>query len=188
VSTPDPLAADLAALSASLDDPSIDIAQSVRQLSHDVGQAVASYLGLSVQAFTGGQTARFTVGNDGADLARSTTSLRMSLTSTAGTDDAAHIILIYYASVPGAFVDLAADLQWLSGGDQSRLVLDGDLPAVVGDDPGFGGISAINQAIGVLLGRGHSKQSARAELVRLAGGDHARLALAAAALLAALDD
>ena len=73
--------------------------------------------------------------------------------------------IIFYASVPGALVDLAADLQWLFG-EQESLTLDGDLPPPRGDlgITGLHELSVIGQACGVLITRGRSPEAARAEL------------------------
>jgi hypothetical protein len=86
-------------------------------------------------------------------------------------------VVVFYAGHPGAFVDLAADLQRVHG-------LDG--PAVLDDhltdtcDPprpcgitGLEELSDINRAIGVLITRGHTPAEAHAELRRrAAAGGH----------------
>jgi hypothetical protein len=189
------LAADLAALTASLDDPSIEIAHTIEQLSRDVGVAVRSYLGLSVRLSSPDQDIDFMVLTERAELARIRTSVRLALSpSTAGNTSleargALQVVLVFYAATAGAFVDLAADLSWLVGGGRDRLALDEDLPKP--DQPPsrhtLGALSEMNQAIGVLIGQGHTPDTARHELFRLAAATGATIAAAAAAILAALD-
>jgi len=100
--------------------------------------------------------------------------------------------VVFYAGRPGAFVDLAADTRFAYGLD-GDVVLDGHLahldraarvhPGVNGSDE----TRVINQAIGVLIERGHLPGEAHEELLRRAA-DHGRgLAGAAADLLTEAD-
>jgi hypothetical protein len=69
--------------------------------------------------------------------------------------------------------------------EPTAFVLDGHLDPRAGS-AGLTGLdehSAINQAIGVLIGRGHTPESAQHELQRLAALDHDDLRVAAEALI-----
>lgn len=180
------LAHGLAALSQSLDSPGVDLEAGLRTLIADLRRAVASYTGLTLTITLDGQDVSVTVRDDEATTPvrmKHATSLLIPLDAltpagTAGT-------LLLYAATPGAFVDLAADLSFALGGNGSRLVLDGHLdpPAVSTGITGLREHSAINQAIGVLIGRGHTPESAREELHRLAALDHDDLPAAAERLI-----
>lgn len=70
--------------------------------------------------------------------------------------------LVLYAGSPGAFVDLAADLAWLTARPLSDFVLDQHLTIPAGSDTGtqLSAASVINQAIGVLIGIGYTPRQA----------------------------
>jgi hypothetical protein len=80
--------------------------------------------------------------------------------------------MVLLAGHPGAFVDLAADLERVPGPD-GRVALDGHLPDMSAPQPGRGisglaELGVVNRAIGVLITRGHTPAKARAELRRRA--------------------
>jgi len=59
------------------------------------------------------------------------------------------VVLVVYAGSPGTFVDLAADLAWLTARPLSDFFLDQHLPAPAGDAAtNLFEVSVINQAIG----------------------------------------
>jgi hypothetical protein len=159
-----PLAADLAILTAALDQPDADIAASLSQLAADGQAAVHTYLGLTVVISHSDPAFNFTtlierVARDGIR-----TSLQMTLKT--GGDGGAHarptVAVIVHAGTPGTFIDLAADLAWLTGRPLSDFVLDRHL--TVADEPGsrtpLVTASAVNQALGVLIGRGYTPSQA----------------------------
>jgi hypothetical protein len=78
----------------------------------------------------------------------------------------ARLTLILYAARAGAFVDLAADLSWLTGRPLSDFVLDQHQHLAAGPLPADSvrSTSLINQAIGTLLGDGHTLEGADREL------------------------
>jgi hypothetical protein len=76
------------------------------------------------------------------------------------------VSVILFAESPGAFVDLAADLAWLTARPPTEFVLDQHLTAAAQptSERQLREASAINQAIGTLIGRGYTPQQASAEL------------------------
>jgi hypothetical protein len=115
---------------------------------------VPSYGGLSITFSAGGRRVTLTALEENVEPADIRSSLRMSLPPGVpdATDPAAATSLILLAATPGAFVDLAADLRWLTTVGSSRgpggLALDENLP--VPQDPaapsGLTMLSTINQA------------------------------------------
>lgn len=148
-------------------------------LAATLGTAVASYRGLQLTLHEDGYPVVLTAfaadpgaasgqeridGTTGRDPIL--TSLRLPLRLVhAGFEDGSQIV--FYASRPGAFVDLAADLSYTlspptpersSGPDEGPvIVLDADLPPN-SRTSGFSGLSelsTINHAVGFMLARGH---------------------------------
>jgi hypothetical protein len=160
------LAADLGILTAALDGPDADVLHSLHQLGVDAQAAVPTYLGLSVTFDGSDPPFRFTTLEDGtADNVR--TSLR--ITPPARVDDgraAPSVALILYAETPGTFVDLTADVGWLTGRPPSDFALDRHRSVPAGSDAGTSlrAASVINQAIGVLIGRGYTPRQAHSKL------------------------
>ena len=93
-----------------------------------------------------------------------------------------------YAGRSGAFVDLAADLAWLTGRELTDFVLDQQLQLPAQPDGTLALLTAslIDQAIGVLIGRGYTPDQARRELDTDAARAATDRADAAARILAAL--
>jgi hypothetical protein len=98
------------------------------------------------------------------------------------------VVIVLYAAMPGAFVDLAADLAWLTGRALDDVGLDVDLgPRIHAHaTTSLSSLSSIDQALGMLMGQGHTPEEALVELEALAtraGGDrHAAALLLLAAL------
>ncbi|WP_239309732.1 MULTISPECIES: hypothetical protein [unclassified Frankia] len=185
-------AADLAALTESLDEPGTDISQTLRQLAADTKTAVHSYLGLSAMFSVGGRRLEFTALEEDAEPEEIRASLRISLpTNVSGTEDpAATASLILFAATPGAFLDLATDLSWLAGSlDTAAFVLDEDL--TVPPDPdtpsGLKALSTVDQAIGVLISQGNTLEQAHQHLDLLAAYTSVDRPTAAETILAELD-
>ncbi|MGO8963041.1 hypothetical protein [Mycobacterium sp.] len=166
------LAADLGILTAALDEPGADVLHSLRRLSVDAQAAVPTYLGLSVIVTGSDPPFTFSTLEDGAaDNAR--TSLRLTLLAGVGDGRAAPLVaLIFYAATPGTFVDLTADLAWLTGRPPSEFALDQHLSVPAGSDTAtyLRPTSVINQAIGVLIGRGYTPRQAHSKLDTQADG------------------
>ncbi|WP_409436556.1 hypothetical protein [Mycobacterium sp. SMC-14] len=161
------LAADLAALTEILDDPDLDLTDTLRQLANNARLAVGSYLGLTMLVTVLGRQSRFTVLEEGTELGDIVASLCLPMPPDGSDDSAArHAVLILYAGHPGAFVDLAADLAWLTGRALAEFVLDQHrTPPLAGATPGgLAATSLIDQAIGVLIARGYTPEYAHLEL------------------------
>jgi hypothetical protein len=142
---------------------SVELENSLTALTEAVKRAVPSYRGLALTLIIDKQPVSVTSAKPGniSDIA---TSLRLSLAwvPTLSADSR----ITFYASVPGTFVDLAADLAFALDSD---IRLDEDIPsALVSDLTGVGKLSAINKALGVLVGHGHTPDSAQRELRHMA--------------------
>ncbi|MBM7799390.1 hypothetical protein JOE57_002311 [Microlunatus panaciterrae] len=98
------------------------------------------------------------------------TSLRLDLHELTGAEPPSRICL--YAAVPGAFVDLAADIRHALRLTDGSIGLDETKTptSLTSGLNGLAELSAINQAIGILIGRGHPPGHAHRELSRQADG------------------
>lgn len=184
------LAAELALLTQALDLPGADVAQALTRLAADAQTGVDSYLGLSVAIAADRSEFDITVLTEGAQPDDVRTSLLVPL-STAAVDAssaAASVALILYAATPGAFIDLAADLSWLTGRalDDFRLDEHRTLPPSYTTPGPLTAMSDINQALGVLIGRGSSPEHAERHLYERAATAGIDLVGAAGLILAAL--
>jgi hypothetical protein len=162
------LAADLAILSETLAEIDADLGEGLRQLAADAKLAVRSYLGLTVTASNAAYPLTFTAMEDFARTVDVVSSLLIPLSDKSDDLDNAgpRLVVILYAGRRGAFVDLAADLCWLTGRRLSDFALDEHLKLPAELDTGYGvqAASLVNQAIGVLLGRGFTPEQAEVEL------------------------
>ena len=165
---PSALAVDLELLSDALDIPNSDIATTLAVLMSDAASAVSSYVGLSVRMFTGDTQIELTTLDSDHQIASIKASLRVPLEAepTVGAEHRARIVLILYAAKAGAFVDLAADIAWITKRSPDEVLLDHDLNGGIHHRPAesLRAQSAINQAIGVLISQGRTDVQARAEL------------------------
>lgn len=131
-------------------------------------------MGLSVHASAHRRELGFTTLHDAVESSDITTSLRLELSTTdypgSEPEEFPTVVLILYATAPGAFVDLSADLGWLLGSSRaSAIVPDENLtpPAFQPIETALAEDSSVNQAMGLLIGRGHTPGQARQELERL---------------------
>lgn len=162
---PTVLARHLRDLAASVGADDDSLVRSLAALVTDLTVVTESYHGLRLTLVLDGWPVTLTAftSPDGVPVA---TSLRISL-SVLGDGFAAPSRVIFYATTPGAFVDLAADLAYaLTRTD--GLALDVDLPPVseVAGVTGLSDYTVINRAIGVLIDRGHHPDGAHAALRR----------------------
>lgn len=163
------LAENIRELSASLDQTSSQVEESLASLRRDLKLAVRSSVGLALtvvmdpdQQITLTSVDHFT---DPSDI---TTSLRLPM-HWAAMEPGARII--FYAESPGAFVDLAADLSYSLRLAPGTIVLDEDTAAPVSASGLVGATesSIVNQAIGVLIARGYTPRTAGTHLLHQAG-------------------
>lgn len=191
------LATDLALLTAALFDVSVDprtdIAQTMLGFATNARLAVASFLGLTItitkrtRALADQVVLRLTLLDDHNDPGDIKTSLVLP-GPTDTTADQPGIQVVLYAATPGAFVDLAADMAFLTGNALDGADLD-QHHGLAGEPDITGGIhaeSAISEAIGVLIDRGRTPDQASTELDTLAGAAHTDRITEATALLTAL--
>lgn len=192
------LATDLELLTAALYDPAMDaradIAGTVLGFATNTRLAVASFVGLTITitARTGAVAdqvvLRLTLLDDHADPDDVATSLVLPGPSEGADPDVPGIQVVLYASTPGAFVDLAADLAFLTGSEFDPAGLD-QHQGLAGEPDITGAIqdeSVISEAIGVLIDRGHTRDQAYTELGNLADAAHTDRITEATALLTTL--
>jgi hypothetical protein len=168
------LATDLEQLTAVLDQAPrrrVDLSRALRSLDHLSVTAISSFLGVSITLQVDGQDVTLTSVAPSVLPADLRSSLRMPLAAVApglaGT-------VVFHAGRDGALDDLAAELRatLADGGAGIRP----ERPAPTDLSPGVlvSGISgarelsAVNRAVGVLIGRGRTVEEARAELTELA--------------------
>ena len=164
------LAENIRDLFAGLDQSPAQVEESLGSLRRDLKLAVRSSVGLTLtivmhpdQQITLTSIDHFTKTSD------IVTSLRLPMGWAAmGTGS----MIIFYAGVPGAFVDLAADLRYSLRLPPGTIVLDEDTSAPVSESglTGTTESSTVNQAIGVLIDRGYTPATAGAHLLHHAGG------------------
>jgi hypothetical protein len=183
------LAASLALLSDALEDPSVDIAASTALLSAEARGAVGSYLGMTV-IISGDPAVAFTVLTEPGATPQIRSSLRLPLRGDRVGD--AGVVFILYAGAPGAFVDLAADLAWMSDRSSTEPHLELELDRHLHPDAlpegtvTVGEALLINQAVGVLLARGATPEGALRDIDARAARDGTDRATVAAQIVAAL--
>ncbi len=188
------MVAALSILTEALDEPGTDIAHSLQQLTLAAAAAIPTYRGLSVIVPHSDPPFTLTTLADGAKAGDIRTSLQVLLPTMGAAHDAAAVSVILYASAPGTFVDLAADLAWLTQQPMGEITLDGHLTVPAAADIGaqLQAASTINQAIGVLIGRGYSPDQAQRRLATQATTNridrHAAAVLVLGAVVDADDD
>jgi hypothetical protein len=184
----DRFSAELRQLSAALDDPDIDLATELEDLATMARDAVASFRGLSVTITLHGHPVTVTALDPGSDVDIGGTSLALPLSSV--TTAAPGSVLILFASNPGAFTDLAADISWSTQTPLDQFQIDQHLHlrATGSGISGLAELSTLNQAIGVLIERGQTPGQARDHLQQRAEADGHDVHDIARAILASLDN
>ena len=114
--------------------------------------------------------------DDGVAGAEAATSLLIPLSAISSVTRGE---VVLFASAPGAFVDLAADLAHATATELVTFAVDTRVGRTVALTVGVGGLSIINQAIGVLIENGYPREQARAHLAQIAANDGHELAAAA---------
>jgi hypothetical protein len=160
------LAADLGVLTVALENPGADLAHDLRQLTADATAAIPTFLGLSVTVGGSDPPFTFTTLLEGICAGDVRTSLRLALPAIGDTGLLPAVVIVLHAGAPGTFVDLAADLAWLTARPLSDFALDQHLPGPAERvaATNFLELSVINQAIGALIGRGYTPEQAAQHL------------------------
>ncbi len=183
---PHSLADDLDVLTEALGDPVLDLGAVLGVLTDDLLAVVPSYLGLSMtlQVDRTPVTFTFLTAAVAGDVCAS---LWLPLVPSGAPGRGGNVV--FFASTPGAFRDLADDARWMFT-LYGQAVLDGHLLATgpVGREgsSSLGDFSDINQAIGVLIAMGHAAPEAQDELHRRADSDQRTLLKTARDLLDAV--
>src|SRR6478752_9118321 len=178
------LAAQLAALGSS----AVQLPDAVEELHGLLLAVVPSALGLSITVHISDVDLTLTTVPEGV---QPQTSLRVPMSMWAGFETGSEIV--FYASTSGSLVDLAAELGWalelnITWTNQILdhvLVVDQHLTPVPGLS-GLDDLSAVNQAVGVLLSRGRSHDVAVEDLRRAATLANSSIGAAAQALMGRL--
>ena len=176
---PTVLLRDLARLGADIEPDHDELAAGLIALMEDLRSAVPSATGVRLSLLLGGRPIDLAFFVPARLDGSTATSLRLRLRVLGPDFDPASRVVLY-AGVPGAFVDLAADLGYLlrtrpvigpptarlAGFDgpssydgDGHLMLDADLPPVTATSglTGLAELSVINRAIGVLIERGRNR-------------------------------
>ena len=161
---PPVLTEQLTAITKALYDPGTDLQAVLDVLLDDLSAAICSFLGVSVRLLVDEFPVTLTAINPGV---RFPVGASLQLPPAALTGVGLGGTMVFYARNPGAFVDLAADIDRVHG---PGVVLDGHLAELTGQPPlrsgitGLADLSLINQAVGVLITRGYDPGEALAEL------------------------
>lgn len=128
-------------------------------LATDLQDAVSGYVGVALTVVHGGQPVVLSTVPPGQVLTVSTTlGFPLRLLSP---DFEAGGRAVFYSTVPGSLVDLAADLRHVLSPDAAphapRPELDADLPPVRTSSgiAGLDELATVNRAVGILLEQGH---------------------------------
>jgi hypothetical protein len=177
------LVADLNALAAILDHAGTDFEVLLRGLADDARRAVPSFLGLTMSLTIEDYPVTFTVMDDFDSAAHIATSALLPLTTLKDTDAAS--VIVFYAGNAGAFVDFAADASFALGLEPDVVILDRHLtpPNSASGLTGLDSLSDLNQALGILIDRGHTVDTAHSELHRMAGLGQITVLIAARQLI-----
>jgi hypothetical protein len=160
------LAAELGILTAALDEPGTDLAHSLRRLTANATAAIPTFLGLSVTVDGSDPPFAFTAFVEGSGTGDVRTSLRLALSGVGDARPLVTVVVILYAGSPGTFVDLAADLAFLTARPLSDFAVDQHLPgpAEQAYATDLFEVSIINQAVGALIDQGYTPEQAERHL------------------------
>lgn len=180
------IADDLRDLFNSLDEPSFDADRSLAALRKDLKLIIRSSLGFTLR-LGGSQPVTLTSVDYFIRPDDIVSSLSVPL-SWVSPDEVGSSI-VFYAGVPGALVDLSADLAYALSLPLDSLSLDADLaPEFLRSGiAGLAEASTVNRAIGMLMGRGCTVMTAQAELGRMADDSSQSIQQSAAGLLLAIN-
>ena len=186
----------LDALAQSLDMQDGQVESSVTELVEILTKSIPSYCGLRLTFTRHGYPVVLSIFTPGLQQ-QPVTSLRAPIAAFARADGSspheAGSQVVFYATVPGALVDLAADLSYAlrsgmagqAGAADPAVILDDDLPVtdLRSGLTGLGHVSTINRAVGLLIGEGHPPDEAHTTLRQQAAAGDLPLHLYAASIL-----
>jgi len=161
----------------------VDLPTSIERLEDSIRSSVGSLLGWSLSVRVDGALVTMTSMPSGSAAADVRASLRIPLSafSTGGLDGG----IVFCASQPHAFRRFAANFVPLLGPIRCLLRTDQDLnPSFTGGLSGAHLMATINRAIGVLVSRGDTADSARVRLQDSARAGHQTMTQSARVLLA----
>ena len=168
------LLASLRDLTIGIDGDELAVGELLAALIRELETSVSSYRGLHLTISQNGFPVVLTAFPDGHDGALGT-SLRIPL-ALLNPGFTAESRIVFYAGIPGAFVDLAADLAFALRSASTSEPVEDSAPSAIRLDadppPGTRGftlsglteLSTIERAIGVMLGEGHHPDHAHATL------------------------
>jgi hypothetical protein len=188
VDFPAALVARLQDLTASIGQDDQDLDDILTALATALRLTAASYCGFQLTLVQNQWPVTLTAFQDGHDVPVET-SLRLPLALVSHAVDPASRV-VFFAGIPGAFTDLAADLSYVLGGiaveqqspagysvDRGRTGVDGQAHAIELDSdlplvrpvPGLTGLAelaVLNRVIGMLVDQGHDPEQAHQVLRR----------------------
>ncbi|MCZ4278846.1 hypothetical protein [Rhodococcoides yunnanense] len=159
---------DLATLTESLDNSTVDLARLAGQLAADVDVAVPTLVSIALTVIVDGERFEVSAATSRPHQGAVASSLEFILDGRPDSRTAKHLLIL--SGTVGALVDLAADAGFALGLAEGSAVLDQHLRGsshsdLVADDPrSLADVSEVNQAIGVLVAGGRTVVEARAEL------------------------
>jgi hypothetical protein len=159
------LRTDLALLTEAVDEPGLDLVRTLQQLISVTRQAVDGYLGISLQLAAYGEPITLTaleVGVRPVDVGASL-AWNPNQSSPLIRDTETLPKVIVYARTRAALRGLIAELRSLAGAGSAGVTIDEHLRLPT-QPSGLPAIVVVSQAIGVLIGRGHTATEALGEL------------------------
>jgi hypothetical protein len=160
------LTADLNTLTATVDDPNIDLARSTREFVSDIDDAAASITTMSVTVEISGVGIRLAATGVDDDDEPATTSLRVMIMHAPQSEVSAHVLL--RSGTSGSLTALAAAATSTFGLDAVHTDDHLDIESSVRDGHDLASVTQLNRAVGVLIDGGRTAAEGRAELIRLA--------------------
>ncbi|MDZ7931625.1 hypothetical protein [Rhodococcus sp. SBT000017] len=163
---------DLATLTESLDNSTVDLARLARQLAADIDVAVSAVVSITLTLIVDGERFDVSIATSRPHQGVVASSLEFTLAGLPDSPSARQLLIL--SGTAGALVDFAADVGFALGLSEGSAVLDrhlvrsGGTDFVPADPRLLADVSEVNQAIGVLVASGRTVAEARTELGRLA--------------------
>ena len=159
------MSTDLQEIGLTLNPPEPRLDEAVELLARDAGEAVASFLGVSITLVVQSLPVELVAVPEVVEPGKIQSSLQVTLGDYAS--DGVHGVVTFYAAEAGAFTDLAAVLVEPGAPAIPDLRLDTALkPNLESGVTGYQELTTINRAIGVLISRGNNVQQANDLLLR----------------------